>query len=146
MVLGVIGVLGSAQRDDEGDITDPGTLEWYELQEGDCFDFISDELEVFSVTGIPCAEPHVNEVFWTGDAPGTEYPTDDAFIAFTEETCIPAFETYVDHEYDTSVWWLDTIWPTSDAWDQGERTMICYLFNDDESPTAVSGSAEGSGQ
>jgi len=138
------GIMSAAQRDDTGDITHTGSLQWYDLTEGDCFDFPSDEVEIFTVTAIPCPDPHVYEVLWVGDVTDGGYPTDDAFIGFGEDTCIPAFETYVGRDYDTSVWYLDAIWPTKDAWGQGERTMVCYLFNENETP--VTGSAAGSGE
>lgn len=135
------GLITAAQRDDSGQITSSGSIHWTELVAGDCFDFGEGE-EVNEVAAVPCADPHTYEVFLVDTLPGGDYPPVGEVDAFAEERCTPAFETYVGHDYATSVWFASYVGPTEQAWGEGEQTVVCHLSNSTE--TAVTGSARGS--
>ena len=68
--LGVIAynVATEADRDGSGAIIDGGSVDAFTIRMGDCFDntrsLASDEAgEVSSLPGVPCSEPHDNEVY-----------------------------------------------------------------------------------
>ena len=135
------GLISAAQRDDSGQITSSGSIHWTELVAGDCFDF-GDGEEVNAVAAVPCADAHTYEVFFVGSLPDGDYPSVDEVDAFAEGLCTPAFETYVGHDYFTSVWFASYVGPTEEAWGEGEQTLVCHLSNSTE--TVVTGSARGS--
>ena len=135
-----VGILSAAQRGETGEITSAGPIAWSDLQAGDCFTYENETAP--TVDGVPCAEPHVYEAFWVDEPPDGEYPTNDEFDAFAVDACVPAFEAYVGHDYDTSVWYVGYSGPDENSWQSGDHTVICYLYNSTESP--VEGSAAGS--
>ena len=133
----------AARRDDGGDITGAGDLSVQDLRVGDCFDFTDDSYEVSSVRAIPCADPHVYEVYAVVAYPAGQEPSgaDEPLNDWEVDQCVSGFEAYVNYDYETSVWYFSTLTPTPESWDAGDRTIQCFLHN--ESETAVTGSAEG---
>jgi hypothetical protein len=152
-LYGVIGlvvvgssVLFAARRGDEGDITGAGDLGVQELRVGDCFDFTDESTEVSSVRAIPCAEPHVYEVYAVVDYPAGEEPSDldEPYTAWELDQCVDGFASYVGIDFESSRWYFSTLTPTTESWAEGDRNIQCFLHN--ESETAVTGSAEGTAE
>jgi hypothetical protein len=101
-----------------------------DLRVGDCFDLKDpDADEIDEVRALPCTEEHEFEVFFADALPEGGYPVDAAFDAFFERQCIPAFATYVGTPYRESE--LDVFWvvPTTEAWDDGDRTVQCAVYH-----------------
>jgi hypothetical protein len=98
-----------------------------ELAAGDCI-ILPSEGEFKDVRALPCGEPHDGEIFYTAAHPGSEYPSDDEFSSYVDENCRPAFESYTGSAYDGQEV-LDYGWftPTQGGWDDGNRTVTCYL-------------------
>jgi uncharacterized membrane protein len=98
-----------------------------ELAVGDCL-ILPSEDEFSDVRALPCADPHDGEVIYTAAHPGTAYPSNDEFSAYADQNCTPAFKTYTGSAYDDQDV-LDIGWftPTSGGWDDGNRTVTCYL-------------------
>lgn len=144
-------ILFAARRDDSGEITGAGTLDVQDVRVGDCFD-LEDEpptegtMEVTSVRAIPCDEPHVYEMYFTGDYPEGELPTapDEPYSAWEEDSCVGSFESYVGIDFDASRWYFSSLTPTDESWDAGDRLLQCFLHNLDETP--VTGSAQGTAE
>jgi hypothetical protein len=115
---------------------------------GDCYDDPAvegdDWVEVEDVRLVPCDEPHDNEAFHRFSLHGGDYPTDDAFDASFEETCIPAFEDFVGRSYEDSELDIAYLAPTADGWDEGDREVVCSVYTMDLSK--LRGSMEGSGR
>ena len=81
--LGVVAynVATQADRDATGNIVDGGTVNPFTIRLGDCFNDTgalgSEEAgEVSSLPGVPCSEPHDNEVYALFDVTG-EWPGDE---------------------------------------------------------------------
>lgn len=142
-------VLFAARRGDTGEIVDAGNLSVFDLQEGDCFDAglnSGQVTEISEVRAIPCAEPHVYEMFSVADYPAGESPSaaDADYTPWERENCLGRFEAYVGIDYDSSVYYISALVPTDSSWEQGDHTLMCFLHNDPES--AVTGSARGAAQ
>jgi hypothetical protein len=147
--VALVTVFGQAERDEEGDIADAGSLEVEELQVGDCFDQPSvgspgQVEQVFTVDAMPCSEPHDFEVFHTYELTGTELPSDDAVMSEAGDRCVAAFETYVGTSFEESELDFGIMWPTPESWGAGDRTVMCSLQTMDGSK--LEGSAAGSGR
>jgi len=142
-------VLFAARRGDSGEIVDAGNLSVFDLQEGDCFDAgldSSEVTEISEVRALPCAEPHVYEMFSVADYPAGESPSaaDEDYTAWERENCLGRFEAYVGLDYDSSMYYISALVPTDSSWAQGDRTLMCFLHNDGES--AVTGTARAAAQ
>ena len=147
VVIGVVGAVTAASRDDSGAIVGAGTLHIMDVRVGDCFDLNdgSDVEEVGEIRAIPCDEAHSFEAYFTTDLPAGAYPSRSAFDAALEAECLPAFETYVGRDYETSELYVTSFEPTPEGWDDGDRGVLCVIstFN---AATLLTGSVRDSGR
>lgn len=121
----------------------------FDLEVGDCFSVESDELT--TVVVVACEESHEYEAFAlldheAGDA--DPYPGDEAMLEYGNSACQAPFEAYVGREYETSIWYITSVFPSEETWATGDRELVCTLNQQDadSEPIAVTGSAEGSGE
>ena len=124
------GLIFNASRGESGEITKSGDLAAEELRAGDCFDLQDPEAEELEkVTGLPCSSEHEYETFFVGTMAEGAFPTEEGFLEWIDANCVPAFNEYVGLAYDASE--LDFTWlqPTSEAWNDGDRSMQCVLFH-----------------
>jgi hypothetical protein len=145
----LINVFGEAERGEEGDITEPGSLGVEELQVGDCFDepgaMSADEVtQVFAVEAMNCSEPHDFELFHTYELTTAELPSDAEVQSDAGERCTEAFESYVGVPFEESELDFGVMWPTEDSWAAGDHTVMCALQTMDGSK--LEGTAAGSGR
>jgi len=137
----------SAERDESGNIVTEGAVDAFAMKVGDCFNdsaaILSDEA-VDAVSGLPCTEPHDNEVFAQFDVTLDEYPGDEPISELSAKACIDRFEAFVGKPYDTSE--LDTfaVFPTRESWKMlGDREVLCAVYHVDEKK--LTGSMEDAG-
>jgi hypothetical protein len=129
---------------------DPGEeVSVFDIEAGDCFSADGDEIQ--SVLVVDCEQPHVYEAYHLFDhdaGPDEAYPGDDAMTDFADTGCRPPFEEFVDHDYDTSIWYISWLTPSADTWAEGDREIVCAVNQQDESeePIEVTGSAEGAAE
>lgn len=107
-----------------------------DLAVGDCFDEPNASAEeVQEVQQQPCHEAHDNEVMLVTEHPaakGAAYPSDADMETFVDEKCVSAYQTYSGRDPTTeSEVGLDWYAPTAEAWEEGTRKVICYLFRND---------------
>ena len=114
----------------------------FDLEPGVCFDDV-EGTDVESVPTVACDQPHDNEVFAVlnypagGDEP---YPGDSAMQSYADTECKGPFQDYVGLDYDSSVFYVFPITPSEGSWGQGDREIICALYEQGEKLT---GSARG---
>lgn len=104
------------------------------LEVGDCFDD-PDGQTVEEVPAVDCGEPHDNEVFALVAHPATPdegFPGRDAVVATAEELCAGPFEEYVGRSYEESRLYLFPITPSQETWADGDREIVCALYEQDE--------------
>jgi hypothetical protein len=114
-----------------------------DLEVGTCFN-IPDGTTVQTVERQACTDSHTGEVFYVGDYEGTSYPISLTLDGYVDDNCLPAFESYVGTEIeavtDLTVGYFH---PSRDGWDDGDRTVTCYVARSDEA--AMTQSLKGSG-
>ncbi len=109
-----------------------------DLKVGDCFN-IPNGTTIQTVETQPCTESHNGEVFFVGDFTGESYPISLSLDSFIEDSCVPAFETYVGRDVDSEPELsIGYFYPSRDGWDNGDRTITCYVSQPDESPMTES--------
>ena len=111
-----------------------GSRDLENLAVGECFDTAETEV-LTEVDKKDCGEPHQYEVVhvaaWTGN--DDTFPSDAAQDDFIATECISAFGEYVGSNYDTSSLFLQTITPSPESWEDGDRMFVCaaYLPNEE---------------
>ncbi|MGH2358531.1 MAG: septum formation family protein [Candidatus Limnocylindria bacterium] len=128
----------SARRDDSGAITDAGSLTAADLRVGDCFDLQDDSQDtVENVDAKPCSEPHVYQMFFVGDLPSGDYPSQDIMDTYAYDNCLPAFASHVGVSYEESILDIFYLTPTQDSWDSGDHSVQCAAHRIDMEPVKV---------
>ena len=102
IALGVIAYnfATTADRDSSGAIVGAGSLDAFALRVGDCFDdsafsAMGEAEEVMSLPGVPCAEPHDNEVYAVFDVEMSAFPSEDELSVIAFDRCYDRFESFV---------------------------------------------------
>lgn len=134
--------------DDDGGGDDIGEeTSVFELETGDCFSTDADVVE--TVTVVDCEGAHTYEVFGVFDHEADDdepYPGDDAILDYADTRCQPLFEDYVAADYQTSIYWITSVTPSAETWDDGDdREIVCALKLGEEGEETT-GSAEGAGE
>ena len=102
----------------------------FELAVGDCFDDAGGT-QISEVPIVDCAEPHDNEVFRVYDVADGDYPGDDALVQQAVATCLPALDDYVGDADVASQLDAFPITPTAGSWEDGDREVVCALYDAD---------------
>ena len=116
-----------------------------DLAVGTCFEVPGRDTDISTVTRQDCATEHDAEVFHVAEYTGADYPISLSLDRFLDESCIPAFATYVGEDYDTNEdLSIGYFYPNRDGWDDGDRTVTCYAAQLDGSKLtrSVKGAAQ----
>lgn len=129
--LGFIGfkAMTSADRDGSGAIVDAGSIDVFQVRVGDCFDDTDASEEISSLPAVPCDQPHDNEAYASFDVSLPSYPDEDAMYELAFESCQERFEAFVGRDYETSTLDIYTLYPTVAGWAQGDREVVCAVFD-----------------
>ena len=146
--VAIYNVAMQADRDGSGAIVDGGNVDAFQLRNGDCFNdaghsFDGDD-EISSLPGVPCTEPHDNEVYAVFDVGVGTYPDGDGMFDLALESCLDRFESFVGRDYETSDLDILTLYPTPESWSlQDDREVVCAVY--DINGQRLVGSARGLG-
>jgi hypothetical protein len=148
--LGVVAynVATEADRDAAGNIIDGGNVDAFTIRLGDCFNDTgtlgTDEAgEVSSLPGVPCSEPHDNEVYAVFDVSFDSFPGDDQMADAAFERCLDHFADFVGVDYESSMLDITALYPSSQSWSmQEDREVVCAVF--DMNGEKLTGSAKDS--
>jgi hypothetical protein len=132
IVIALVGVALNARRDDSGQISTGGNLQIQDLRIGDCFNLKDEDADsVSDVDAKPCAETHRYELYHATSMPEGDYPSDAALSSFAEEECVGAFQAYIGLPPQDSALRVTYFTPSSDAWDDGDRSVQCAAYDPD---------------
>lgn len=129
------GYLGSADdnttRDDSGNIVASGEVGAFSIKLGDCLNGATTGL-IESMEGVPCSTPHDVEAYHVFNMPDGVYPGDAAVSDIAGDACFEAFEPFVGHPYETSIYDISSLSPSLESWNQlGDREVLCLMDNYD---------------
>lgn len=133
--LGVAGVnwVLEAKRDETGAIVSEGTIDAFRIRVGDCFNdegISGDETQVTGVHGVPCAQPHDNEVYAVFDVDLGEFPEDGGMGEIAFDSCLQRFESFVGRDYFSSSLDIMTMYPSRESWHgQNDREVVCAVYD-----------------
>lgn len=151
VALGAVGfnAFTRADRDSTGAIVEEGNVSAFQMRVGDCFQDSSsasaqDGYEVSEVHGVPCSEPHDNEVFSVHDLDLATFPDGDAIVDLAMSSCLERFEGFVGKDYESSSLDITAMYPTRESWSrQNDHEVVCAVY--DMNLNKLVGSAAGSG-
>jgi hypothetical protein len=135
-IIGIViaaGVSGCmADRDETGAIVSEGGVDAFQMRVGDCFDDGStfDDDNVDSVPGVPCSNPHDNEVYAVYDVAAASFPG-EAMAEMAHEGCLERFEAFVGKDYESSSLDIATLYPSAESWQQSDREVVCAVYDVD---------------
>ena len=137
-----------ADRDESGNIVSEGEIDAFAMRQGDCFndspEIIDSSAEIQDVAGVPCSEPHDNEVYALFDVAFDAFPGDESMFDLSTEACLKRFKSFVGKSYEESALDLFAIYPTQESWSQlNDREVICAIYRVDYKK--LKGSTQGSG-
>ncbi|WP_149359568.1 septum formation family protein [Lolliginicoccus suaedae] len=101
----------------------------FKLRVGDCLAESSTESQVESVGVVPCAAPHGREVYALVDLPDGPFPAEEQLIEQVEAECYDEFEPFVGIDYLDSRYYMSYLYPTESSWADGDREVVCMLFD-----------------
>jgi hypothetical protein len=103
-----------------------------DLRTGDCVkDTYDGELPTW-VMRVRCDRPHYGEVFAVLTLPdGSPYPGDQPPNAGAD-ACGPTFFEYAPNSPEGPTFQLAVAYPTTHAWANGERTLVCVAISKHE--------------
>ena len=153
MIIGyvVYDFTNDADRDESGSIVSEGQIDVFAMRAGDCFndpqELIDSETgiaEFQDVAGIPCSEPHDNEVYAVFDVSFNTFPGDGPMFEVATDECLTRFEDFVGRSYDESILDIFPIYPNDDSWSRlNDREVVCAVYHIDGEK--LTGSNKGSG-
>ncbi len=127
----------TAERDSNGAIVSDGSIDAFKVRIGDCFNdtgplATGEDGEIHSLPGVPCSEPHDNEVYAVFDVSFESYPGGDTMSSQAFAACRDRFEAFVGMDYESSSLDISTLYPTRDSWKyQNDREVVCAVFDVD---------------
>jgi hypothetical protein len=131
-----------------------GQLTIYQLRTGDCLQdqyLGSDGQDLSSYnqlngpfTATPCTQPHIDQVFFAGDAwpQSLAYPGDQAVYDDGLVRCFAAFSAYDGIDSSSSAFYVVASTPDRTSWPGGDRWLVCFA----SAPGSVDYSIKGSHQ
>lgn len=129
--LGYTGIAGTddTTRDEAGAIVEEGEVGAFRIQVGDCLITPDGATEIESVQGVPCSEPHSDEVYHAFNIAGSVFPGDEAVGLQADQGCYEAFESFVGATYEESIYDFGAIYPTAGSWNElGDREVLCTMY------------------
>lgn len=122
-----------ADRDSEGAIVSEGQIDAFNRRVGDCFNDAAaptgQDYELSNVNGLPCSEPHDNEVYAVFDVSITNFPGTDEISELAFDSCLKRFDEFVGKDYQSSSLDIMTLYPTQASWAQSDREVICAVYD-----------------
>lgn len=125
IVIGVV-VNNYVDRDDNGTIVGSGWMFLDDLRVGDCMEDAATGETVWKVRGVPCADPHLGEVYAFVDLQDQELPTDESMF----RACARELQTGFPGAWEDETIQVSWVSPSNASWDAGDRELVCYATTD----------------
>ena len=110
-----------------------GNVSAFEMQVGDCFDDPTDaEAQVSSLSAVPCESPTTTRSSRCSSMPRRATrptPASRTLLDYSSEACVAPFAPFVGKIYAESHFVISALFPSSESWDQGDREVVCFLYD-----------------
>jgi len=102
----------------------------FSIKVGDCLDDASSTGTVTTAPIVPCSEPHDSEAYKSVQMTDGAFPGADAVTTQANEACAAAFPAFIGVPYDDSNLSISYYFPTKDSWANGDREIMCTVYDD----------------
>lgn len=141
LVLGGCSSLTDA-FDPNAEPDEPESVHIMDVKTGWCIDEPSPGSDLINnVTRVPCEDPHDLEAYYTFDIDLDEMPDSEKMADLADTGCVSQWEAFVGTPYDDSDLYLYNIFPSEESWPEGDREVLCLLYEPD---VKLTGSMKGS--
>ena len=105
----------------------------FEVAVGQCFNDPGDDLEseggLVKVDTVDCTEPHDNEFYSIYSMTDSSFPGVTIAHELAYQECMVRFDSYVGRDYWSSSLDIRAIIPTHESWKNGDREVLCFLYD-----------------
>ena len=101
----------------------------FTVKVGDCLNDHAGNGQVSTVPLIDCAEPHDSEAYASITMKDAAFPGADAVKTASDAGCEAQFNTFVGVNYAASRLSFSYYYPTTETWSQGDREILCLIFD-----------------
>jgi len=124
-------VTNTTPRDASGSPTaENDNADVFSIKVGDCLNDASATGTVTTAPIVPCSKPHDSEAFTSIQMKDGDFPGTDAVKSQADQGCSDAFADFVGIAYDDSKLSISYYFPTSDSWTNGDREILCTVYDD----------------
>jgi hypothetical protein len=112
----------------------------FSIKVGDCLNDATASGTVTTAPIVPCTQPHDSEAYKSITIPGgtaAAFPGEDAVKAQADQGCADAFPAFIGIKYDDSNLSISYYFPTSDSWKNGDRAILCTVYDDGKKTTGT---------
>jgi putative regulator of septum formation len=129
ILLGVVVVVAVAAAAAVYYLVNRDSTQATQVKAGDCLGDIPDSSRVLYVHTVTCDQPHKGEVFSVLTVPDGDFPGDAAVMKYADQ-CKPALAKYAPSAVNDAAIKLFVLYPTSDSWQRGDRTVTCIATSE----------------
>lgn len=124
-------VTNTTQRDASGTPTAAnGDADVFSIKVGDCLNDASSTGTVTTAPIVPCSQPHDSEAYKSIKMADGAFPGETAVKSQADQGCATAFPDFIGVSYDDSSLKISYYFPTSDSWKNGDREILCTVYDD----------------
>lgn len=124
-------VTNTTQRDASGSPTaENDNADVFSIKVGDCLNDAAASGTVTTAPIVPCSKPHDSEAYTSITMKDGAFPGADAVKAQADQGCADAFPGFVGIAYNDSKLSISYYYPTSDSWANGDREILCTVYDD----------------
>ena len=124
-------VTNNTPRDASGSATAANNnADVFSIKVGDCLNDATASGTVTTAPIVPCSQPHDSEAFTSITMKDGDFPGTDAVKAQADQGCAGAFPGFVGIPYNDSKLDISYYFPTSDSWANGDREILCTVYDD----------------
>lgn len=102
----------------------------FSIKVGDCLNDATATGTVTTAPIVPCSKPHDSEAYKSILMKDGDFPGEAGVKAQADQGCADAFPDFVGLSYDDSQLKISYYFPTSDSWANGDREILCTIFDD----------------
>jgi hypothetical protein len=101
----------------------------FSIKVGDCLNDASASGTVTTAPIVPCNAPHDSEAYDAITIKGSTFPGDQAVKDQATSGCATAFPAFIGIAYNDSSLSISYYFPTSESWANGDRQILCTVYD-----------------
>lgn len=135
IILGVWFAGQQVERNDAGEITEEGIVEFGEIRVGDCVNIPdpagTEDVKPFDLKGVPCGEVHNAQAVSITPIDAESYPGESSLDNQSLKPCLAALTSELDVTVGPGDYLPYRLYPTESVWDDdNSHRVVCFVTKD----------------